>query len=62
MEKSFQWQTEILSCVMLIYKTDFWVAEYKILILMKLAVFVSSGVIEEHRIIVQQLDRVGCQH
>ena len=49
-------------CAILILKTDFWVAEYKMLILTKLAMFVSSGVIEEHGIIVQQLDGLGCQH
>ena len=54
-EKAVQWQRNTV-CAIWILKSDFWVAEYKMLILTKLAVFVSSGVIEEHGIIVQQLD------
>lgn len=49
-------------CVALILKTAFWVAENNMLILTELAVFVSSSVIEEPMIIVQQLDGSGCQH
>lgn len=45
-------------CVILLLKTDFWVGEYKMLIVTKLAMFVSSSVIEE--VIVQQLDGLRC--
>lgn len=60
-EKVVQWQRDTV-CAILILKSGFWVAGYKMRILTKLAVFVSSGVIEEHGIIVQQLDGLGCQH
>lgn len=49
-------------CALLGLKTAFWATESRMLIPAEPAVFVSSRVIEEHRVTVQQLDGLGCQH
>lgn len=53
---------ENIVCGIRILRTDFGVAGYKMLVVTKLATFVSSSIIEEHGITVQQLDGLGYQH
>lgn len=61
-KKSVRLRRGNIVCALLGLKTDFWATESRVLIPAKPAVFVSSRVIEEHGVIVQQLDGLGCQH